>query len=59
LVPVLVRQHDSNEAIFSLGSQDFTVTDDGVPQKVRLQEDPKLSRSPSSSSPDPDNPLAF
>jgi VWFA-related protein len=42
LVPVLVRQHDSNEAVFSLGSKDFTVTDDGVPQKVRLQEDPDL-----------------
>ena len=42
LVPVLVRQHDSNEAIFSLGSQDFTVTDDGVPQRVRLQSDPDL-----------------
>jgi VWFA-related protein len=42
LVPVLVRQHDSSEAVFSLGSQDFTVTDDGVPQKIRLQEDPDL-----------------
>ena len=42
LVPVLVRQHDSNEAVFSLGSQDFTVTDDGVPQKIHLQSDPDL-----------------
>jgi VWFA-related protein len=42
LVPVLVRQHDSNEAVFSLGSQDFSVTDDGVPQKIHLQSDPDL-----------------
>lgn len=41
-MPVLIRQRDSNEAVFSLGSKDFTVTDDGVPQKVRLQEDPDL-----------------
>ncbi len=42
LVPVLVRQRDSNEAIFSLGSKDFTVTDDGVAQKVHLQDEPDL-----------------
>jgi VWFA-related protein len=40
-VPVLVRQHDG-EAVFSLTAENFSVTDDGVPQKVRLQEDPDL-----------------
>ena len=45
LVPVLVREHDSNEAVFSLGSQDFSVTDDGVPRRSISSPIPTFSRS--------------
>jgi VWFA-related protein len=41
LVPVIVKQHDG-EAVFGLTSENFTVTDDGVPQKIHLQSDPDL-----------------
>ena len=39
LVPALV--HDkSGQLIFNLKAEDFTLTDDGVPQKLRLEQDP-------------------
>ena len=42
LVPVIVKQRDSNEAVYGLTSENFSVTDDGVPQKIHLQSDPDL-----------------
>ena len=38
LVPATVRTK-GGEPVFTLKAEDFTVTDDGVPQKVRLEED--------------------
>ena len=38
LVPALVRDK-SGELIFSLNATDFTLTDDGVPQELHLEED--------------------
>jgi len=38
LVPALVTDKDG-QSIFTLTADDFTVTDDGVPQKVHLEED--------------------
>ena len=38
LVPTTVRKK-SGEPVFTLDAKDFIVTDDGVPQKVRLEED--------------------
>ena len=37
-VPVLVRTH-KGEIVYALTAADFVVTDDGVPQQVRLEED--------------------
>lgn len=38
LVPALV--HDkSGQLVFNLKAEDFTLTDDGVPQKIRLEQD--------------------
>ena len=38
VVPALVRDK-SGEPVFTLKAGDFTLTDDGVPQKLRLEED--------------------
>jgi len=38
LVPTLVR-NKAGELVFSLTSDDFALTDDGVPQKLHLEED--------------------
>jgi VWFA-related protein len=38
LVPALVR-NKAGQLIFTLKADDFTLTDDGVPQKLRLEED--------------------
>ncbi|HEX7157441.1 MAG TPA: VWA domain-containing protein [Edaphobacter sp.] len=38
LVPALVRDKSGN-LVFTLSSEDFTLTDDGVPQKLRLEQD--------------------
>jgi VWFA-related protein len=38
LVPALVRTK-SGQIVFNLTAQDFTLTDNGVPQKLRLEED--------------------
>jgi VWFA-related protein len=38
LVPVMVKDR-SGDTVISLTSEDFTVTDDGIPQKIRVQED--------------------
>jgi len=38
LVPTLVEKHDGG-VIFGLGPQDFVVEDNGVPQKVHVQEE--------------------
>ena len=38
LVPTTVRTK-KGEPVFTLKAEDFNVTDDGVPQKVRLEED--------------------
>jgi VWFA-related protein len=38
LVPVMVKDR-SGEAVLSLTAENFSVTDDGVPQKIRVQED--------------------
>jgi VWFA-related protein len=40
VVPTLV-QTQSKELVFSLTADDFTLTDDGVPQKVTLEEESK------------------
>jgi len=39
LVPALVRDKKSGQLIFNLKAEDFTLTDDGVPQKLRLEKD--------------------
>lgn len=39
LVPALVRDK-SGQLVFNLKAEDFTLTDDGVPQKLHLEEDP-------------------
>ncbi|MGA9040737.1 MAG: VWA domain-containing protein [Terriglobales bacterium] len=38
IVPALVRTR-AGELVFTLAAKDFTVTDDGIEQKVRLEED--------------------
>ena len=38
LVPALVRDK-TGQFVFNLKAQDFTLTDDGVPQKLRMEED--------------------
>jgi VWFA-related protein len=38
VVPALVRTK-SGQLVFTLTAKDFTLTDDGVPQKLRLEED--------------------
>jgi VWFA-related protein len=38
MVPALVR-NKANQLIFTLKADDFVLTDDGVPQKLRLEED--------------------
>ena len=38
LVPALVKTR-GGELVFSLGADDFVLTDDGVPQRLRLEED--------------------
>jgi hypothetical protein len=38
LVPALVRDH-SGQLVFSLQADDFLLTDDGVPQKLHLEQD--------------------
>ena len=38
LLPTLVRDHH-NELVFGLSAQDFVLTDDGVPQPLRLEQD--------------------
>ncbi len=38
LVPTLVRQK-SGELLYTLSAQDFTLTDDGIPQKLLLEQD--------------------
>ena len=39
LVPALVRTR-AGEVVFNLSADDFVLTDDGVPQKLRLEQDP-------------------
>jgi len=39
LVPALVRDKKSGELVFTLKADDFTLTDDGVPQKLTLEQD--------------------
>src|ERR1700722_1643633 len=39
LVPALVRTR-AGEVVFNLNADDFLLTDDGVPQKLRLEQDP-------------------
>ena len=38
LVPALVRDR-GNKLVFSLSANDFVLTDDGVPQKLHLEQD--------------------
>ncbi|MGA2167285.1 MAG: VWA domain-containing protein [Terracidiphilus sp.] len=38
LVPALVR-NGKGELVFTLAADDFTVTDDGIPQKLKLEQD--------------------
>ena len=38
LVPALVRER-SGALVYTLSARDFVLTDDGVPQKVRLEQD--------------------
>ncbi len=38
LVPALVRDKHNN-LVFTLGADDFSLTDDGIPQKLRLEQD--------------------
>ena len=38
LVPALVR-NKAGELVYTLSAEDFTLTDDGVPQKLRLEQD--------------------
>jgi VWFA-related protein len=38
LVPTLVEQK-SGEVVYTLGAKDFAVTDNGVPQKIRVDDD--------------------
>jgi len=39
LVPALVRDKKSGQLVFNLKAGDFALTDDGVPQKLRLEKD--------------------
>jgi len=39
LVPALVREKKTGQLVFSLKADDFVLTDDGVPQKLHLEED--------------------
>ena len=39
LVPALVREKKSGQLIFTLKADDFVLTDDGVPQKLTLEQD--------------------
>jgi VWFA-related protein len=39
LVPALVRDKKSGQLVFTLKASDFVLTDDGVPQKLHLEED--------------------
>ena len=39
LVPALVREKKSGQLVFTLHAEDFVLTDDGVPQKLHLEED--------------------
>jgi VWFA-related protein len=39
LVPALVRDKKSGQLIFTLKANDFALTDDGIPQKLHLEED--------------------
>ena len=39
LVPALVRNKKSGQLIFTLKANDFVLTDDGIPQKLHLEED--------------------
>ncbi len=39
LVPALVRDKKSGQLVFTLKADDFVLTDDGVPQKLHLEQD--------------------
>jgi len=39
LVPALVREKKSGQLVFTLHAEDFVLTDDGIPQKLHLEED--------------------
>jgi VWFA-related protein len=39
LVPALVREKKSGQLVFTLKADDFVLTDDGIPQKLHLEED--------------------
>jgi VWFA-related protein len=39
LVPALVRNKKSGQLVFTLKADDFVLTDDGIPQKLHLEED--------------------
>jgi VWFA-related protein len=39
LVPALVREKKSGQLVFTLHANDFVLTDDGIPQKLHLEED--------------------
>jgi VWFA-related protein len=39
LVPALVREKKSGQLIYTFKADDFVLTDDGVPQKLHLEED--------------------
>ena len=49
LVPALVREKKSGQLIFTLKADDFVLTDDGVPQKLTLEQTPAVNPSPWSS----------
>ena len=39
LVPALVRDKKSGQVVYTLKAEDFVLTDDGIPQKLHLEED--------------------
>ena len=39
LVPALVRDKKSGQVVYTLKADDFVLTDDGIPQKLHLEED--------------------